>query len=116
MAEREFERKNKEDYREQDKTSEIWSREDNATTSSDVEKEYEKGKTPRVDSDLATSEFKTTVNPPDGGGKILKNAAGARNHLPGATNNPNFKMETVKKAEEVISKGQERFNVKWPDK
>jgi hypothetical protein len=99
MAEREFERK---DYGEEGKTSEAWA--------TDKEERMEK-----ASGDIKEYEGNVIVNPPDAGGKILKNAAGARGHLPGA-NNPNVKMETVKKAEEVISKGQERFNVKWPEK
>jgi hypothetical protein len=101
MAEREFERSERKD--EEGKTSEIWV--------TDKEERMEK-----ASGDIKEYGGNVIVNPPDAGGKILKNAAGARNHLPGAINNPNFSMETVKKAEEVISKGQERFNVKWPGK
>ncbi|MGB9978544.1 hypothetical protein [Methanobacterium sp.] len=68
---------------EEEKTSEVWIEESKERTSSAVEEEHEKGKTPRVDTDLPTFEGKTTVNPPSGGGKILKGtrgetAAGAR--------------------------------------
>jgi hypothetical protein len=70
----------------------------------------------KASGDIKEYESNVVVNPPDAGGKILKNAAGAKNHLPGATNNPNFSMETVRKAEEVISKGQERINVIWREK
>jgi hypothetical protein len=100
MEERRAERK---DYGEEGKTSEVWV--------TDKEERMEK-----ASGDIKEFESNVTVNPPDAGGKLLKNAAGARNHLPGATNNPNFSMETVRKAEEVISKGQERINVRWEEK
>lgn len=100
MEERRAERK---DYGEEGKTSEVWA--------TDKEERMEK-----ASGDITEYESNVTVNPPDAGGKLLKNAAGARNHLPGATNNPNFSMETVRKAEEVISKGQERINVRWREK
>ena len=100
MEERRTEKK---DYGEEGKTSEVWV--------TDKEERMEK-----ASGDIKEFESNVTVNPPDAGGKILKNAAGARNHLPGATNNPNFSMETVRKAEEVISKGQERINVRWGEK
>jgi hypothetical protein len=100
MEERRTEKK---DYGEEEKTSEVWV--------TDKEERMEK-----ASGDIKEYESNVVVNPPDAGGKILKNAAGARNHLPGATNNPNFSMETVKKAEEVISKGQERINVRWREK
>jgi hypothetical protein len=100
MEERRTEKK---DYGEEEKTSEVWV--------TDKEERMEK-----ASGDIKEYESNVVVNPPDAGGKILKNAAGARNHLPGATNNPNFSIETVKKAEEVISKGQERINVRWREK
>ncbi len=78
----ERQKKKENEYQEQEKTGEIWKEDDAVTTSSDVEREYEKGKTPRVDSDLEGDE-KIIVNPPDGGGKILKDAVGARGHNPG---------------------------------
>jgi len=102
MAEREFERKgSSEMMREEEKTSEVWA--------TDKEERMEK-----ASGDIKEFEGKVTVNPPDAGGKILKNAAGARNHIPGSQNKPNYSMDTVKKAEEVVKKGQERINVKWP--
>lgn len=106
----------KKDYeKESEGTEEIFEGPDIATTSKDVEREYEKGKTPRVYSDLPTFEGKTTVNPPTGGGKILKDAVGARGHNPGYETGKTYSMNTVRKAEEVVNKGQERINVKWPE-
>ncbi len=61
---------------EQEKTSEVWIEESKERASSDITRQEEKGKTPRVDSDLSTFEGKTTVNPPSGGGKILKGSRG----------------------------------------
>ena len=102
MAEREFERKeSSEMMKEEEKTSEVWV--------TDKEERMEK-----ASGDIKKFEGNVRVNPPDAGGKILKNAAGARKHIPGSQNNPNVSMDTVKKAEEVVKKGQERINVKWP--
>jgi hypothetical protein len=98
MAEREFERK---DYGEEGKTSEAWA--------TDKEERMEK-----ASGDIKEYEGSVIVNPPDAGGKILKNAAGARNHIPGSQKSHNYSMDTVRKAEEVVKKGQERINVKWP--
>lgn len=50
------------DISEEEKTEEIWREENARTTSSDVEREYEKGKTPRVDSDLPTFKGEKKVN------------------------------------------------------
>jgi hypothetical protein len=72
---------------EEEKTAEVWieeSKERHEGASADLLKEeMEKGKTPRVEADLPTFEGETVVNPPSGGGKILKGtrgetAAGAR--------------------------------------
>ncbi|HML04447.1 MAG TPA: hypothetical protein VK426_01605 [Methanobacterium sp.] len=102
MAEREFERKESSGMmKEEEKTSEVWA--------TDKEERMEK-----ASGDIKEFEGNITVNPPDAGGKILKNAAGARNHIPGSQNSQNYSMDTVRKAEEVVSKGQERINVKWP--
>ena len=74
--------KERREMEEQEKTSEVWIEESKERASSDITQQEEKGKTPRVDSDLPTFEGKTIVNPPSGGGKILKGkqgtAAGAR--------------------------------------
>ena len=75
--------KERKEMEEQEKTSEVWIEESKERASSDITIQEEKGKTPRVDSDLPTFEGKTVVNPPSGGGKILKGsrgetAAGAR--------------------------------------
>jgi len=51
------------DMREEEKTGEVWEKTDKVTTSSDVDREYEKGKTPRVDSDLPTFKGEKEVNP-----------------------------------------------------
>ena len=101
MAEKEFEKKESSRMREEEKTSEVW------VTDKQERREMASG-------DIKEFEGNVTVNPPDAGGKILKNAAGARNHIPGSQNNPNYSMDTVKKAEEVVRKGQERIKVKWP--
>lgn len=58
MREKEMEK----EISEQEKTEDIWTTSDKATTSSDVEREYEKGKTPRVNSDLPTFKGKKEVN------------------------------------------------------
>jgi len=50
------------DVSEQEKTEEIWTGKDESYTSSDVEREYKKGKTPRVDSDLPTFKGEIKVN------------------------------------------------------
>lgn len=50
------------DISEEEKTGEVWEKSDKVTTSSDVEREYEKGKTPRVDSDLTTFKGDIHVN------------------------------------------------------
>ena len=102
MAEREFERKeSSEMMKEEEKTSEVWA--------TDKEERMEK-----ASGDIKEFEGNVIVNPPDAGGKILKNAAGARNHIPGSQKSHNYSMDTVKKAEEVVRKGQERINIKWP--
>jgi len=56
------ERRMETDISEEEKTAEVWTESDKATTSSDVEREYEKGKTPRVDSDLPTFKGEIHVN------------------------------------------------------
>ncbi|WP_414469488.1 hypothetical protein [Methanobacterium sp. ACI-7] len=104
MAEREFKREQSRKMMEnEEKTSEAW------VTDKEERMEMASG-------DIKEYEGNVTVNPPDAGGKILKNAAGARNHIPGSQNSPNLSMETVRKAEEVIKKGQEKIDVKWPKK
>ena len=116
MAEREMERKEKREPTEEEKTEEIWAGEETAPSSAIAKKhpEEEKGKTPRVDVNVGPPEMKAVINPPEGGGKILKDAVGARGHNPGYDTGKNFSMDTVRKAAEVVSKGQERPNVKWP--
>lgn len=111
MEERRPERK--ENYGEDEKTAEVWEVE---KASQEMIEGKETGKTARVDPNLPTFEGEAIVNPPTAGGKILKNAVGARGHNPGGKTNPNYSMDTVRKAEEVINKGQERFHVKWPEK
>ncbi len=101
MAEREFERKREENYGEEGKTSEVWV--------TDKEERMES-----ASADVKEQESGITVNPPDAGGKILKDAVGARGHNPGFDTGPNYNMDTVRKAAEVVNKGQERINVKWP--
>ena len=115
MAERESETEKRKESGEE-KTEEIWPGEETAPSSAIAKKneEEEKGKTPRVYTDLPTFEGKEIVNPPDGGGKILKNAVGARGHNPGFDTGKTYSMDTVRKAAEVVKKGQERVNVKWP--
>ncbi|WP_424355191.1 hypothetical protein [Methanobacterium sp. MBAC-LM] len=68
--------KERKEMEEQEKTAEVWIEESKERSSSDITKQEEKGKTPRVDSDLPTFEGKTIVNPPEGGGKILKGSRG----------------------------------------
>ena len=78
--------KERREMEEQEKTSEVWieeSAERHEGASADLLKEEEeKGKTPRVGTDVPSSESKTIINPPSSGGKILKGkegtAAGAR--------------------------------------
>ncbi|MGZ7049334.1 MAG: hypothetical protein ACXVH2_11500 [Methanobacterium sp.] len=64
--------------------------------------------------DIREYEGDVTVNPPSAGGKILKDAVGARGHNPGYDTGRNFSMDTVKKAADVVNRGQERPEVKWP--
>lgn len=101
MAEKEYKRKETSRMSEEEKTSEVWV--------TDKEERMEK-----ASGDIKEYESNVIVNPPDAGGKLLKNAVGARNHNPGYETGPNYSMDTVRKAEEVIRKGQERTNVKWP--
>lgn len=102
MAERELERKEtSEKMKEEEKTSEVWV--------TDKEERMEK-----ASGDIQEYGGNIIVNPPDAGGKLLKNSVGARNHNPGFDTGPTYSMDTVRKAAEVVNKGQERFNVKWP--
>lgn len=103
MAERELERKESlgKMMNEEEKTSEVWV--------TDREERMEK-----ASGDIKEYEGNIRVNPPDAGGKILKDAVGAKNHNPGFDTGPNYSMDTVRKAAEVVNKGQERINVKWP--
>jgi hypothetical protein len=112
MAEREMEKREQSE----EETKEIWAGEETAPSSAIAKKhpEEEKGKTPRVDVNVGPPEMKAVINPPEGGGKILKDAVGARGHNPGYDTGKNYSMDTVKKAVEVVNKGQERPEVKWP--
>jgi len=116
MAEREMERKENREQTEEEKTGEIWPGEETAPSSTIAKKhpEEEKSKTPRVDVDVGPPEMKAVINPPEGGGKILKDAVGARGHNPGFDTGRNYSMDTVRKAADVVNKGQERPEVKWP--
>ncbi|MGZ7095814.1 MAG: hypothetical protein ACXVHU_05030 [Methanobacterium sp.] len=84
-----------------EKTSEIWvtEKEERMESASGDIREYERD---------------VTVNPPSAGGKILKDAVGARGHNPGYDTGRNFSMDTVRKAADVVNRGQERPEVKWP--
>jgi hypothetical protein len=103
MAEKEFERKepSRKMMENEEKTSEVWV--------TDKEERMEK-----ASGDIKEFEGNVIVNPPSAGGRILKDAVGARNHNPGYETGENYSMDTVRKAEEVVRKGQERFHVKWP--
>lgn len=70
MAEREMEKKEKREDNGEENTSEIWV--------TDKEERMEK-----ASGDIKEYEGNVIVNPPDAGGKILKDAAGARGHIPG---------------------------------
>ncbi|MGB9938069.1 MAG: hypothetical protein ACPK7O_10150 [Methanobacterium sp.] len=116
-SERQFEgrEQQREGYGEEGKTGEVWTEEDKVTTSSDVEKEYEKGKTPRVDSDLQGSE-RVIVNPPDSGGKILKDAVGARGHNPGYGTSEGVNRSEVERAAEDIERGEQKTSMREPER
>jgi len=47
---------------EEERKREVWTEADKVTTSSNVEKEYERGRTPRVDSDLHTFKGEIHIN------------------------------------------------------
>ncbi|MDI6724422.1 MAG: hypothetical protein QMD61_07230 [Methanobacterium sp.] len=56
------ERRMETDVLEEERKREVWTEADKVTTSLNVEKEYERGRTPRVDSDLPTFKGEIHVN------------------------------------------------------
>jgi len=56
------ERRMETDVSEEERKREVWTEEDKVTKSSNVEREYERGRTPRVDSDLPTFKGEIHVN------------------------------------------------------
>lgn len=56
------ERRMETDVSKEESTGEIWTEKDKVTKSSNVEREYERGRTPRLDSDLPTFKGEIHVN------------------------------------------------------